>query len=197
MAHWWNNIITSLIHQEQVVTAWEQHWLKERMLTISGRLLKLEWTGYDTVFAYKPTVLWRKFESYTFHSCPDKRRNEWWHIKWLQGCLACSCCCRTFSFPSRKPCSKYNGILFLVFVVLFLIFGWIWVPGESLLVERYDHLRTLHVCLFGRHQVCFIRIFPSLENQEKNNYWMIFIDLIQLITVMVMHGKHKPFHQEH
>lgn len=49
----------------------------------------------------------------------------------------------------------------LVFVLLFLVFGGVRVPSESLLVERDDHLRTLHVGLLRRHQVGLVRVFPA------------------------------------
>ena len=84
--------------------------------------------------------------------------------------------------PTKTPGPKYNGLQnysfsppapffcpVLVFgVVFFLVFGGIRVPGESLLVERDDHLRTLHVGLLCRHQVSFIWIFPAkTEKRHK------------------------------
>lgn len=68
---------------------------------------------------------------------------------------------------SPPPPSKYNEVhpdLFfspLVFVVLFLVFGGVRVPGESLFVEGDDHLWTLDVGLFGRHQVRLVRVPPA------------------------------------
>lgn len=49
----------------------------------------------------------------------------------------------------------------LVFVVFFLVFGRIRMPGEPLFVERDDDLRTLDIGLLRRHQVSFVWIFPA------------------------------------
>lgn len=60
----------------------------------------------------------------------------------------------------------------LVLVILLLL-GGVRVPRKPLLVEGYDHLWTLHVCLLSRYQVCFIRVFPTRTGRvERTTSWM-------------------------
>lgn len=54
------------------------------------------------------------------------------------------------------------------FLLFFLVFGGIRVPCKSLLIERDDHLRTLHVGLLRRHQVSFIGVFPAKINTKTS-----------------------------
>lgn len=65
--------------------------------------------------------------------------------------------------PQSKPKLKTTppASRALVLLVLLVVLGGIRVPGESLLVERDDHLRTLDVGLFGWHEVGLVRIFPA------------------------------------
>lgn len=79
------------------------------------------------------------------------------HVAW---CLACLSAPPRPADPPVESTMEFKTSLptpsVLVFVVLFLVFGGIRVPGEPLFVERDDHLRTLDVGLLGRHQVGFI-----------------------------------------
>lgn len=90
----------------------------------------------------------------------------------------CMVSCLSLRPSLTPPCRKYNGVQnfsahlpALVFVLLFLVFSGIRVPGEPLFVERDDHLRTLDVGLLRRHQVGFIGIFPAQsENSKSGNF---------------------------
>lgn len=91
--------------------------------------------------------------------------------KWVQWRLACLCPPPSLPLANLLLKVQWSSKLqflslplplgpVLVFLILFLIFGGIRVPSESLFIERDDHLRTLHIGLLCRHQVSLVRIFP-------------------------------------
>lgn len=93
----------------------------------------------------------------------------------------------TMEFKTTLP----SPLPVLVFVVLLLVFGGIRVPGEPLLVEGDDHLRTLDVGLLRRHQVGFVWIFPAWSQKTKPQIQATSTQELWLCYV------NEPFHEEH
>jgi len=58
---------------------------------------------------------------------------------------------------------------FNLFVITFPILVIIMrVPGQPLLIERDDHLRTAHICQTSWYQVRFIGVFPTIPQNSTN-----------------------------
>lgn len=111
------------------------------------------------------------------HYISRPKQNETIHRN-ADSCCMVSCLSLRPSLTPRPPCWKYNGVQnfsshppVLVFVVLFLVFGGIRVPGEPLFVEGDDHLRTLDVGLLRRHQVGFIWVFPTQSENSNSDHF--------------------------
>lgn len=88
-------------------------------------------------------------------------------------------------FPLHPLCFLYPSVFV---ILLLLLLSWIGVPCQSLLIERYDHLRTLDICLLSWHQVCFIWVFPGGRGKEDEgllyfytSYWLFCDYFVQPI----------------
>lgn len=165
-----------------------EHWTKGYVTRywISEWPFQLKWIlESNTAFYHscRRCFVKQTWSIYTLYRIyPDKSRVKWYYTKRrmspVASCLSLPSACP--HHPHQIPLLKVqwsSKVQFfpwpshhaLVFVVFFLVFGGIRVPSESLLIERDDHLRTLHIGLLRWHQVSFIRVFPVQTNKFLNN----------------------------